>query len=216
MTSPSLIRQAQKIEEYRQLKEPYEKEIAGLTLTIMPNVFPGGTDSALLAKTCRISKGDSVLDVCTGNGVVALSAATRSAKHVLGTDLNPAAIENALFNKHKLSLTNVDFIEADVYPDSSEKFDVITGNIPYTDTEAPDKTAICFWDEGNKAVVQFFSYLKKYLLPEGTAYVTWSSFGKVGLIEELAETYGVTAEKIAEDTSASSGFSYYVYELRFK
>lgn len=216
MKTPSLTRQSQKIEEYRNLTEPYDKEIAGLTITVMPNVFPGGTDSALLAKSCVIHEGDVVLDVCTGNGIVALSAAVRGADKVIGTDINPSAVTNALFNKQKLGLDNVSFLEANMFPDSDELFDVITGNIPYTDAKAPDKTAACFWDEGNEAVKTFFRELSKHLKKNGRAYITWSSFGESNLLKTLAEECSVTIEKIANDTSATSGFSYYVYELRLK
>ncbi len=213
MENIALERQAQKIDEFRKLSKPYQKHIAGLQLTILPDVFPGGTDSELLCETMIIRNGDLVLDVCTGNGVVALVAAHKGAKHVIGTDLNLAAIENANLNRNQLNLKNVSFVETDLFPTDNSRYDVITANMPYSDHPAPDKTAICFWDEGNKTLKVFFRDLKHHLKPTGKVFLSWPSFGDSKLLTRLAKEHHLHMHLVNSRTSKSSGFEYYVYEI---
>jgi release factor glutamine methyltransferase len=213
MDNAALARQARKIDEFRKLSKPYKKHIAGLQLTVLPDVYPAGTDSVLLSETMIIRKGDTVLDVCTGNGIVALVAAQKGAQRVLGTDLNPAAVRNAKLNRDQLGLQHVEFVEADLFPKEGEQFDVITANVPYSDSPAPDKTAICFWDEDHAVLRAFFKDLRRYLKPTGSAFLTWASFAEPDLPASLAAEHNVEIHLAGSCKSEKSGFEYYVYRL---
>jgi HemK-related putative methylase len=212
MTKSSLQLQARKIEEYRNLKKTYKKILAGIILEVQPHVYPGGTDSELLCKSMVIQKNDLVLDLCTGNGIVAIAAAQKGALHVTGTDLNPRAIKNANRNKALNALSNVTFIEMNLFPSDNQIYDVITINPPYTNNIAHDKIAICFWDKDNHVVKMFFKKLGNYLKKDGTAYITWSSFADQKLLPALAHKYNLILELI-DSCEGNSGFIYYVYRL---
>jgi release factor glutamine methyltransferase len=212
MNNSSLSLQTRKIEEYRQLKEPYRKKLAGIEIIVTPNVYPGGTDSELLAETMDVTSGDTVLDLCTGTGIVALKAALTGAKRVIGTDLNPAAIANANENKKLHKLANLEFMETNLFPIPARQFDVVTINPPYTNNEAPDKTAICFWDKDNNVMKTFFERLGEYLALDGKAYVTWSSFADKTLLPALAKEHGFELRLVAE-RDGKSGFTYFVYKV---
>lgn len=212
MSRASLELQSRKIEEFRKLEKPYSKRLAGLKVEVLPDVYPGGTDSELLCDSLKIKKGDAVLDLCTGNGIVALFASKMGASKVIGTDLNPAAVNNANLNKDNLGVSNVTFIEANLYPDTNELFDLVTINPPYTDNQAPDKTAICFWDKDNSVVKTFFEKLTHHLKSGGRAYMTWSSFADQELPVRLASDNRLKIKQISA-RSGKSGFEYYVYEI---
>ena len=81
--------------------------------------------AAALVKFAEVDKGQKVLDVACGTGVVAVTAARRGAK-VSGLDLTPALIERARKNA-SIAGVDIDFIEGDAealpYPDAS--FDVV-------------------------------------------------------------------------------------------
>jgi SAM-dependent methyltransferase len=85
--------------------------------TIMP--------AAKLVKFAQVAKGQRVLDVGCGTGVVAVTAARRGAK-VSGLDLTPALLERARQSASVASV-DIDFVEGDAealpYPDAS--FDVV-------------------------------------------------------------------------------------------
>lgn len=78
-----------------------------------------------LVKFARIAAGQKVLDVGTGTGVVAITAA-RAGAEVSGLDLSPRLLERARVN-NRLAGTDVAFIEGDAealpYPDAS--FDAV-------------------------------------------------------------------------------------------
>ncbi len=213
MSETSLQLQARKIDDYRQLDASFENELAGVRFTVLPHVYPGGADSEMLCESIEIKTGDSVLDLCTGNGIVALYAALHGAGHVIGTDLNPAAIKNAQLNAKQLGVANVHFIETDLFPRMGSKFNTITINPPYTDHPAPDKTAICFWDEGNRVVKTFFKELREYLVPGGAAYISWSDFANQELLPGLARQYDYEMKHVGSK-SGRSGFTYHAYQIK--
>jgi SAM-dependent methyltransferase len=78
-----------------------------------------------LVKFAQVAKGQRVLDVGCGTGVVAVTAALRGAK-VSGLDLTPKLLERARENA-KIAEVDIEFIEGDAealpYPDGS--FDVV-------------------------------------------------------------------------------------------
>lgn len=83
--------QANEIAEMSARTEPFEYSVAGVELTVLPKVYPGGIDSELTSKVVGDVSGKSVLDLCTGTGIVAVIAAQRYAERVVAVDLNPEA-----------------------------------------------------------------------------------------------------------------------------
>jgi len=81
--------------------------------------------AAKLVKFAQVARGERVLDVGCGTGIVAVSAARCGAK-VSGLDLSPALLERARSNADTAAVA-VDFVEGDAeklpYPDAS--FDVV-------------------------------------------------------------------------------------------
>lgn len=73
----------------------------------------------------------STLDLGTGNGVLALAAASHSGR-VVATDLNPRAREFCLFNASLNGVTNIEYREGSTFePVRGERFDVILANPPF-------------------------------------------------------------------------------------
>lgn len=204
-------RQAAKIDEHRLRTERFIKEFSGLKLIVLPKVFPGGTDTALLCDSLVVHPGERVLDLCTGTGAVAIKAALAGAGEVVGTDISPDAVRNANENKANYVLENVTFIQANLFPEPPTHFDVITINPPYTDRPAPDVTAAMFWDKDNVVLKTLFKRLPEFLAPAGRLYLTWPSFASHDLPHRLAQEAGYAITSISQRTSRSSNFTYHVY-----
>ena len=89
--------------------------------------------AAHLVRFAGIAPGDAVLDVGTGTGVVAITAA-RTGARTSADDLTPALLETARENARIAGLPDIDWIEGDAerlpYPDAS--FDVVLSQFrPY-------------------------------------------------------------------------------------
>ena len=70
------------------------------------------------------------LDLGTGNGILAVAAASHSGS-VVATDLNPRARDFCLFNAALNGATQVEFREGNAEPVRGERFDLILANPPF-------------------------------------------------------------------------------------
>lgn len=88
-------------------------------------------ETPILAKRNITQLGDIVLDLATGSGMIAIFCASK-AKKVIGTDINPKAINYATFNAILNSVEDkVEFRLGDLFkPVEGEKFDLIIWNGP--------------------------------------------------------------------------------------
>ncbi len=111
--------------------------IEGLKLIQDTDYFCFGTDSVLLANFVRAPKGSTVVDLCTGNGIVPvlLSAKTKAEK-IVGVELLEGsynlAVENAELNNlsHKISFVNDNLKNWREHFEAG-RADVVTCNPPY-------------------------------------------------------------------------------------
>jgi len=73
---------------------------------------------------------ETVLDMCTGSGCIAISLATETKAQVSAADISEDALELARHNA-KLNLAQVRFIQSDMFADVQGKYDLIVSNPPY-------------------------------------------------------------------------------------
>ncbi len=206
--------QAKEIAEMKARTEPFEKRLAGVNITVLPKVYPGGIDSELMCSAIGDPTNKTVLDLCTGTGIVAVKMALSGANKVVAVDLNPEAVKNAKFNAKKLGLGQVDARVGSLFePVDNMTFDIIAINPPYTAKKPADKTEICFWDEDNATIKRFFATYKKHLNPKGTAYLAWADFSSLELIEGLAKENNTTLKLVESRKSGSGLATFLVYRL---
>ena len=126
----------------------YEDFIAlGLRVLLPEGVERFGTDAILLADFAsrRLHKGDRLLDLGTGSGIVALLLLARGISCASGVEIYPpaaeAARENARINSLPLEVFQGDLRNALPFPEKS--FDLATANPPYfsagADSPAPGR-----------------------------------------------------------------------------
>jgi len=100
---------------------------------VWENVYEPAEDSFLFAENLTVNKGELVLDMGTGCGILGIIAAQK-AFSVVAIDINPYAIrcakENAQLND---VLNKMVFIQGDLFKPLKvkEKFDMILFNAPY-------------------------------------------------------------------------------------
>jgi release factor glutamine methyltransferase len=100
----------------------------------LPGVFRPLSDSWLLAAAARAApqtRGGRVLDLCTGSGAVAISAALAGARSVTAVDVSRRAAWTVRLNA-RLNGVRVDVRRGDLLAAvAGERFDVICANPPY-------------------------------------------------------------------------------------
>ena len=117
------------------------QEFMGMTFNVNENVLiPRQDTEVLVEKALSVMKaGDQVLDMCTGSGCIAISIAKLKDVSVTAVDISPKALEVARGNADKLAVSNVKFVESNLFEKLKEdstsknckKYDIIVSNPPY-------------------------------------------------------------------------------------
>lgn len=126
--------------------------VAGLTLLLEPTVFNPNLHftSGFLAEYLRrdgvIAKSDRVLDIGTGSGLLAISAALAGARQVTAVDLNPSAVLAARMNASLYGLAGkLRVVQGDLFgPVAGEQFDQMVCNPPYLRGEPSSQGTLAY------------------------------------------------------------------------
>ena len=149
---------------------------------VAESVYDPAEDSYLFAENLRVKRGEKVLDMGTGSGILAIIAAKQGAD-VTAVDINPRAIECAR-RKAQKSGVKIGFLESDLFENIKGKFDLITFNPPYVPTEPEELKNIesTAWDggeQGRKVIICFLKSAPKFLKPGGRILLMVSSLNDI-------------------------------------
>lgn len=169
-----------------------------MRLLIPPGVFRPRSDSRLLARVVRdaVRPGTRVLDVCTGSGIVAVSAALAGAGRVVAVDVSRRAVLTARLNG-ALNGVPVDGRRGDLYQAvAGERFDLIASNPPYLPSgdDAPVRGAARAWEAGNdgRALLdRLIDGASAHLRPGGSLLILHSSVCGLETTEERIHDAGL-------------------------
>jgi release factor glutamine methyltransferase len=156
-----------------------------LLLSVEPDVYNPAEDTYLLLEHIHPRPGETVLELGTGSGLIALACAKAGAK-VVASDLNPSAVRNCRLNMERNSTLlphPLDIRRGDLFSvlQPGENFDLIIFNPPYVPT--PDEEHLGQWmdmatsggPDGLQVTSRFLSSLRQYLTTRGRAYTIISS-----------------------------------------
>ena len=177
-----------------------------LLIEIHSEVYDPVEDTYLLLDAIDIKKNDSVLEIGTGCGIIALECA-RIGANVICTDINPIAVElvkkNYLMNQSLLN-GNFDIRLGDLFSPllSSETFDVIIFNPPYLPTKKDEHVggwydvALNGGKFGLDVTKRFIEGLSKFLKKNGKAYFIFSSLSDKKKLEQIIKKNKLDSEII--------------------
>ena len=166
------------------------------------NVYVPAEDSYLLADNLDIKEGQSVLEIGTGSGIVAMYA-SRLTDRITVTDINFDACLLAEKNFNDNGIENIEILFGNMFePVKDRKFDVILFNTPYLpteDDEVLDDTINYAFDgglNGRKVIDVFLDEVGNHLNDGGIVQMIQSSlsgneetldrFDELGFIAEIA------------------------------
>jgi release factor glutamine methyltransferase len=170
-----------------------------MRLVRLPGVFPPHSDSHLLARTLarRVTRRDSVLDLCCGSGILAVTAARAGAGSVTAVDVSRRAVACTWLNA-VLNGTRVRALRGDLFaPVAGERFDLIVTNPPYvpgaTDPSHATGPARA-WEggaEGRALIDRICEDIVPHLRPGGRLLMVQSSVNSRERTEALLEDEGL-------------------------
>jgi release factor glutamine methyltransferase len=195
--------------------------VAGLDLTVLPSVFHPKifVTSGFFAEFVQSLdlRGKTVVEVGTGSGVLALSAAKAGAASVLALDINPAAVETARMNAVHNGLHEVTARESNLFSavPAEPAFDVIISSPPSFSGQ-PRDTADRAWHAGPgyRDIVPLFDQAAARLKPDGRMYLLLSSDTNIALFDSLIAAAGFVSRRVATRSIWVEAF--YLYELVLK
>ena len=125
-----------------------DTDFYGYTLKVDERVLIPRPETEILVRhaVTALSEGDSLLDLCTGSGAIAIACALEAAKDknvsVTAADISEGALEVARENA-RTNKANVRFVKSDLFENVRGRFNVITANPPYVpsaeiETLSPD------------------------------------------------------------------------------
>ena len=164
------------------------------------NVYIPAEDSYLLAENLLIKEGQSVLEIGTGSGIVAMYA-SRLTDNITVTDINFDACELARKNFKANGIENIEILFGNLFePVENRKFDVILFNTPYLPTEEDeviDSNLNYAFDgglNGRKVIDLFLNEVKNHLNDGGIVQLIQSSFSDNDETLNMLDELGFIAE----------------------
>lgn len=110
----------------------------GYEFKVDENVLSPRPESELLVETALkyIKENDynSVLDICTGSGCLAISVRKNAIVEVTASDISMKALKIAKQNAKDLK-AEINFVRSNMFDKIEQKFDLIISNPPYIDSE---------------------------------------------------------------------------------
>ncbi|ALG08582.1 methyltransferase [Kibdelosporangium phytohabitans] len=203
----SLTRSRISREKGRQIREI---DLRGEQWTVLPDVFSPSDSRSSLAHLDLLDfpAGGAFLEIGTGTGLIAVSAARAGCAVVYASDINPAAVRNSELNAQRFGVADrVTAVHSDLFDAlaGAPKFDIVywhSNNVWVPPTlELENLHELAYVDPGYEAHRRFFREAHDHLTPDGQVLLALSSRAGRAELEELAAHEGRVLKSV---TSALS------------
>ena len=202
---------------------PREVIIEGISFAINPLVFSPAyfDDTAFFARNFPSIKGEDVLEIGPGIGVISVLAAMRGAKSVVAVDINPYAVRNTLENVSRLGVEKtVTVLEGDLFNPikSARRFGTIFWNVPFGYTEGKEDPSIierAIVDPKYRSLHSFISSAPRYLKEDGRLLIGFSpTIGRADILKSIVEENDFSIATLAEHSVGTPPIIFHLYEMR--
>ncbi|MCS7115267.1 MAG: class I SAM-dependent methyltransferase [Nitrososphaerota archaeon] len=169
------------------------------------NVYEPAEDSFLFAENLTLEKGEGVLDMGTGCGILGIVAADKASR-VVAVDINPYAVRCAKENARLNGVANKMFlIQGDLFAPikAGEKFDVILFNTPYLPIDLSEgqnwiEKAWAGGTNGRAVLDRFLNDFPVYLKDDGRVLLMQSTLANVDKTLKIFAAKGFKTRVVAK------------------
>jgi release factor glutamine methyltransferase len=166
----------------------------------MTCVYRPAEDSMLLLRHARPRFRDSVLDMGTGSGLLAVEAALDTrVQRVVAVDIDPDALASARSRAGAAGVADeIEFVLGDLFEGlEGERFDLIMFNPPYLPSEGDaDEPSWSGGAVGNEVMLRFLDEAGKHLNPDGDVLMIYSSKSGLTLADSDEKFYATILEEL--------------------
>ncbi len=156
-----------------------------LSFTVFNGVYEPSEDTFLIAENLHVWKGEEVLDVGTGCGILAVLSAFKASR-VIAIDINPIAVRCAKANADRNGVSEkIDFICGDLLSPlrNGVSFNLVLFNAPYLPVEEEPKNWLDYsWSggrSGRETVKRFIETVSEYVKIGGRIMLVQSSLSNI-------------------------------------
>jgi release factor glutamine methyltransferase len=175
-----------------------------MRIVVFPGVLRPPSDTALLGRVLAAGDltGRAVLDLCSGTGILGLTAARLGAR-ATAVDLSRRAVVNARLNA-RLNRLALEVLRGDLFePLGGRRFDVIVSNPPYIPAPPGGEPhgAARAWDAGSDGrafIDRICARAAEHLRPGGRVLLVHSSLARPEQTEHRLAERGLEPTVVAE------------------
>ena len=199
---------------HQNLKSPTTVKCKGTNFVVFPKVFnPVFFDSRFLASNLPNMKGKTVLDVGTGCGIQAITAAKKGAKRVVAIDISKHSIKNAKNNVERYGLSEIiDLRQSDLFDNlnTGSSFDYLIFNPPFHSKKPRNIVERLITDENYSTLRRFLMLARNYLSKNGKILLIFSDVGEINKLIEYLKSFNYQRRILRK--ASFDGFNYYLFE----
>lgn len=168
-----------------------------LLIHVPEGVYEPSHDTLYLLSKLILKRGETMLDLGSGSGIVALARANR-ARWVTGVDIDNASVSCARSNARLYGITNATFLKSSWFDRlKGQKFDLIVANLPQypkppgdIDCDYIDR-AVNAGEDGRKHLDEIIAAAPAHLNPYGRIQINQSQFADIGKTVTLLRKKGL-------------------------
>lgn len=173
---------------------PHNVSVLGKTFEISEEVFNPKYyyTSEFMARHIDAAPEDAVLDMGTGSGIQAITAAQRGGR-VVAVDINPEAVKYAKRNAKGNGVEErVSVLHGDLFSPlgNDDRFDIILFTPPYLKGFANTNFDRALFDHNKTLALRFFEGAKRHLKEKGYVQMVYSSIAEPEKILKIADELG--------------------------
>ncbi|MEM4263160.1 MAG: methyltransferase [Thermoplasmata archaeon] len=160
------------------------------------NVYEPAEDTYLLIESLEVRRGERVLEIGSGTGIVSLHCAKAGAD-VTATDISEDAVRLTESNASR-NMLHLKVLKSDLFEGIEGQFDLIVFNPPYLPEDAREDARWSGGPAGLEIIGLFLRHANEHLRNDGRIVLILSSLTSLGEFNGILDELGFASRTVRE------------------